>query len=367
VPAADRQMCEEVLNAVEDVEAIEWHREIYLKRIVLRHVVHKLCRSQGAEESIVLTDPSDNAAIMLQAPVYISPHYRLVRMSGPARSLHANATQSLARSPTVDRIRLTLRNLESQMVSRREANVYTELIKVICTELGLESCSERQSADSPAVIILTPGIFANSELVDELKQLLSEKPRRELLPFFSTAVPFGFYVNSCPEELKELGLLKIFFTKWPAAPSLQVAAAKNVLSPLSKVSWQSTQRSQRSGSSIMSRWSRGNSAGSRRSLGPLFGWRQGRDSLIADSKRQKANARDSFAAPSERSMRSVRFASDAADAPPNRRLSGHLPRSGKASQRLSSAKQPAPEQDANEWHDATAVRLTRAPSDVAQM
>ena len=42
LPPEERAACEAILLAVENADAIEWHREIYLKRVALRHIVYKL-------------------------------------------------------------------------------------------------------------------------------------------------------------------------------------------------------------------------------------------------------------------------------------------------------------------------------------
>ena len=300
LPPEERAACEAILLAVENADAIEWHREIYLKRVALRHIVYKLCRAQNDDGVVEVTQQS-STPIRLAAPVYISPHYRRIRVPGPVRTQEARerafqqvqasfakssinlsgdsmvsskmASSKLATSSRLASLKsisgdeeaprwlrkassicstlgdaaATVSNPDpeaateaspsasqtmSQTESKRETTIYNELFRTFLNELQLECCLE-PTASSPVALLLAPGIFANTELVEELKALLKEEPRRTLLPFYSTAVPFDFYINNCPAELKQLGLLKIMFTKWPAAPSLQVAAATHALAPLS--------------------------------------------------------------------------------------------------------------------------------------
>ena len=58
---------------------------------------------------------------------------------------------------------------------------------------------------------------------------------RVLLPAFSTAKPFAFYVKKCNElapQLAELGIFSLFFYKWPPSRLLQRQVVATKLGPL---------------------------------------------------------------------------------------------------------------------------------------
>lgn len=253
----DRAACQTLLDRVDSSDAFEWHRENYLKRVVLREVITSLCRAQDAHQEIMVTDRlvAAHGAIKLEAPCYISPHYAQVRVPrqvrlGNEKNDRHEVMDSMASQPD------WLREAEGFMSKAdaatgaptssdsQETSLYAELHQRLGTDLGIECSSDPDRAQIgvhtttklPAVMLLTPAIFSNTALVTEIKQLLGEQDthrKRKLVAFYSTAVPFDFYTRVCPEELKALGLLKITFTKWPAAPALQRAALTHVLSPIS--------------------------------------------------------------------------------------------------------------------------------------
>ena len=64
------------------------------------------------------------------------------------------------------------------------------------------------------------------------------KPAATLVPLFSTAAGFGTYMETLPNQLKplrDLGLFRLFFQKWPECTALRAAAAAQALTGLPRV------------------------------------------------------------------------------------------------------------------------------------
>jgi len=64
------------------------------------------------------------------------------------------------------------------------------------------------------------------------------KPASTLVPLFSTAAGFGTYMETLPNQLKplrDLGLFRLFFQKWPECTALRAAAAAQALTGLPRV------------------------------------------------------------------------------------------------------------------------------------
>ena len=107
------------------------------------------------------------------------------------------------------------------------------------------------------VIMLTPGVFTNGRLVEEMTRLLqhgtlddgigssrgsvrrsfggasgasgvgsAQSLHRDIVPLFSTAVPFALYMDECPGDIWEMALFNIMFAKWPTTELMQAVAAK---------------------------------------------------------------------------------------------------------------------------------------------
>ena len=98
--------------------------------------------------------------------------------------------------------------------------------------------------------MLCPGVFQSAALVDEIAMVLASGNLSEmgvqmargasggeevggggsrlevLVTLFSTAVPFGDYIGSCPTDLADLGLFSIMFDKWPTSKLMQQVSAR---------------------------------------------------------------------------------------------------------------------------------------------
>ena len=64
------------------------------------------------------------------------------------------------------------------------------------------------------------------------------KPAATLVPLFSTAAGFSTYMETLPNQLKplrDLGLFRLFFQKWPECTALRAAAAAQALTGLPRV------------------------------------------------------------------------------------------------------------------------------------
>ena len=87
----------------------------------------------------------------------------------------------------------------------------------------------------PVVMLLCPGIFNHSSLVDELSSLLSEHQARrvKLIALYSTELAFGEYIKSCPQVLRAAGLFEsVMFGKWPESAELRRVAAETAIEKL---------------------------------------------------------------------------------------------------------------------------------------
>ena len=113
--------------------------------------------------------------------------------------------------------------------------------------------------DALSVLMLCPGVFDNHVLLEELEATLThgrphipqstprsrarrstigsnaidlpidEETRKGIIPLFSTVQPFGDYINSAPQDLKDLGIFTIMYEKWPDSSMLQEVAAKLIV------------------------------------------------------------------------------------------------------------------------------------------
>jgi len=174
---------------------VEWHREAHLKHAALGEIVTALFQHTNGEAPVVRVMPraSDSSAvrnigsvIRRQGPpcsgVYVSQHYpRTVR-------------QQLADAFSVPIL-------------------------------------EERHPGTPAVLLLCPGVFEAPALVEELHSLVSSPP---LVPLYSTELPFAAYMQRCPNELRDAGLFKIMFAKWPESDKLRKVAAEHSVSKLSE-------------------------------------------------------------------------------------------------------------------------------------
>ena len=191
---AERRACHHVIDTLFP-QAVEWHREAHLKHAALGEIVTALFQHTNGEAPVVRVIPlaSDSSAvrnggsvIRRQGPpcsgVYVSQHYpRTVR-------------QQLADALSVPIL-------------------------------------EERHPGTPAVLLLCPGFFEVPALVEELQSLVSWSP---LVPLYSTELPFAAYMQRCPNELREAGLFKIMFAKWPESDKLRKVAAEYAVSKLSE-------------------------------------------------------------------------------------------------------------------------------------
>ena len=108
-----------------------------------------------------------------------------------------------------------------------EDGLFGELVDCF-RDVGVGAASVH-APGSPTVLVLTLEALASPAWAQEASELLTSYSGLGtpplLLPLFSTAVPFGDYIHACPEVLRDLGLLKIMFQKWPLSLHLQRVAA----------------------------------------------------------------------------------------------------------------------------------------------
>lgn len=131
--------------------------------------------------------------------------------------------------------------------ARRPRSVRAEVEQALlsCGGAGAILTDDPSAADA-VLILLTPGVFNNAELVGELFFTLADrgKPRQvrsnlDSAPFgtrfiwlYSTAVPFAEYIHMAPRHLKEVGLLESMYDKFPRSVELQHVAAEHAIAEL---------------------------------------------------------------------------------------------------------------------------------------
>ena len=135
--------------------------------------------------------------------VYISEHYK----EHTARSTRVSSPHSSSRvgnSSTFDEL--------------------TTRFEQIGARVRLEPMPE-----TPMVVLLTPDVFDNAPLVEEIRQVLSASSGMPPILLYSTTMPFDAYIARCPEELTRAGLLSRIVSKWPISEELQLYVATHEL------------------------------------------------------------------------------------------------------------------------------------------
>ena len=192
---------------------IEWYREKHLKHAALNFIVQKivdtqrlLSRIEGGSQQHLGSHGSDRLASFSDIQLDLTSH----------KPRHAQQHVAYVSQHYV--------NLHIAHGDETVPNTFDELSRRF-TDVGA-ALSSSSSMNSITVVLLTPTIFDDDELVGEIRGLL-EMPtdtRPRTIFFYSTAVPFATYISRCPPELKALGLLSFFFQKWPRSAELQRVA-----------------------------------------------------------------------------------------------------------------------------------------------
>lgn len=163
-------------EALEQGEALEWHRESHLKRAVLARIVQCVVSIQtgGAGPNptlkVACTSEPDRASHKIDIRLHLFDQYRLAMPS-----------------------------------------LYTLLQREISAAGGVLECTPHPPEPGvPTVLLLCPELFSNAELVNLLvttMQLDSPEALDGAVRLYATSTPFELYRAHCPEELKNLGIL----------------------------------------------------------------------------------------------------------------------------------------------------------------
>ena len=98
---------------------------------------------------------------------------------------------------------------------------------------------------APSVLLLCPGVFDDVKILWMIQHSLANynvngrmssrktasrfstsSSASPLLMLFCTSVPFSIYMDACPHDVKEAGIFRSLFQKWPGSEVLQAATAQ---------------------------------------------------------------------------------------------------------------------------------------------
>jgi len=178
----ERAACALLIGKLAD--AIEWFREAHLKHAALSEIVNALFEATNGVATAARVSVRGTLKPPPCAGIYISEHY--------ARDVRQKLGEAF----------------------------------------GVPLLAVRE-AWTPVIVLLCPGVFEDANLVEELLSLLAEACA-PLVPLFSTELPFAAYAQSCPDSLRDAGLLNIMFNKWPGSNRLRRVAAENALHKLAQ-------------------------------------------------------------------------------------------------------------------------------------
>lgn len=227
---SEREACQYLIDHVGAGSALQWHRESYLKHEVLRSVLsaiagaqvevhspnargaraqsHKALKAFVSDLYQTIPVPASDSWLRTPTPSGTGRHDASVQCSLAFVS-HADA----GHLPTVPVRRVSIGDREKHTDARPSpasiegCTMHEELRDVLTTEFKL-ACVHGTDPESEAwdlaVVMLAPGVFSKPGVVQLFQTLLGQ--RRPLLTLYSTAVPFKFYMDSCPEELQRCGL-----------------------------------------------------------------------------------------------------------------------------------------------------------------
>ena len=78
------------------------------------------------------------------------------------------------------------------------------------------------------LVILSPETLRCDSMRSKLIQDAKGGAHLTGVPLFSTIEPFDYYLDQCPQELKDLGMFSVLFHKWPQSSLLQDATASHL-------------------------------------------------------------------------------------------------------------------------------------------
>lgn len=258
IPSATERaaICEFVFGAA-CADAIEWHREKHLRHASFMQLIQRFfCSSRVAAP----LEQSQHHSTRSPSKMHDSPTDGGCEL--PALHMgsvvHAKARQEQLAACKGQQLVTSCHyaDMKAPAIGMGGTSSHDSMLAQLRAQfgaLGVELRSVAFAQDAaveepplPYVLLVTPGCFGHQPLVDEIRQVLLEiranvsgnltssfswrlAGRRPIIPLFNTALPFEDYIKACPEELKRLGLLQLFFAKWPESSHLQRAAAEHAL------------------------------------------------------------------------------------------------------------------------------------------
>ena len=213
-----------LVKLCEEGHDLEWHREGHLKRTTLALITQAVldAQSDGATNKSLEGSLSERASTR-----------DVIRIScGMQEEVALNERTS---------IRLFLLKEYETCAPL----LYRGLVKFL-TELGA-TVEHTPTAGATTVVVLCPELFDNATLAtalithlqaglapasatsDSISSRYESKALKHAVRLYSTAVPFDYYIQQCPVELKSIGLLGAMYEKWPSSDALRRAAAAHSL------------------------------------------------------------------------------------------------------------------------------------------
>ena len=237
------QAAEQFIRALEvpqpGVTVIQYHREKHLRLAALKTIAATIYVENAQHHSAVATSyncgSTTNANSRLRQLANWTPQQTLSEL----RLYNEKPPPPLRQQAAVymnSRYR-AVRRPESAMSYFDEVAASLRLygIQVVAQPLGV----------LPTVVLLFPDSFSDTRIAWMIRrsfQKHTEMGKRltsrfsssrvetitdapPLIALYCTSVPFSFYLDSCPSDLKELGIFRYLYNKWPDGELLQLATA----------------------------------------------------------------------------------------------------------------------------------------------
>ena len=233
------QAAERFIRAIEvappGVTVVRYHREKHLRLAALKTIAATIYR--------------ENRELHLAASTDSRSHSNGDSMPKPAewtplQTLHTLRLHNEEEPPTLRKHAAVYMNTRYRSVRRPDsATSYFDEVEAALSLYGIRVVEQPLDV-LPIVVLLCPDAFADTRITWMIRhtfQKRSETNKRfsrrstdhagtnveapPVLALYCTSVPFAFYLDSCPSDLKELGMFRLLFNKWPDGELLQVATA----------------------------------------------------------------------------------------------------------------------------------------------
>ena len=237
------QAAERLIRALEvtqpGVTVIQYHREKHLRLAALKTIAATLYLDNMQHHSA--------AAVPFNCGSNTSANSRLRQLAvwTPLQTLHGLRLHHEEQPPRLSQQAAVYMNSRYRSLQRPDSNLsYFDEVEAALSLYGIRVVEQPLDV-LPTVLLLCPDAFADTRIswmIRHTVQKRSETNKRfssrrstssagtnteapPLLALYCTCVPFAFYLDSCPFDLKELGIFRYLFNKWPAGELLQLATA----------------------------------------------------------------------------------------------------------------------------------------------